>query len=154
MKFSTRARVGEPRSDPQESRQCYLMATKLPKRLKTSATPVDPRDPDKGTLNPELMESRASHDSKDTPQIRALNKKDSFPCHSSRNPEKGGWGNDRADNVMARHPPRIRATHHTFRRPSIVVVNLAQSISEMDDDMDEANLAHDIIRYKHNARGP
>ncbi|RZS23336.1 hypothetical protein BHM03_00056241, partial [Ensete ventricosum] len=35
LKFSTRAGVGEVRSDPRESRQCYLTATTLYKRSRT-----------------------------------------------------------------------------------------------------------------------
>ncbi|RWW56645.1 hypothetical protein BHE74_00036646 [Ensete ventricosum] len=34
MKFSTRARIGEVRSDPQEFRKCYLTTIMLPKKLK------------------------------------------------------------------------------------------------------------------------
>ncbi|RRT43515.1 hypothetical protein B296_00019222 [Ensete ventricosum] len=55
MKFLTRAGVGEARSDPRVSRQCYLMVTMLPKKLKTTMITVDPRDLDKGILNPELV---------------------------------------------------------------------------------------------------
>ncbi|RWW40136.1 hypothetical protein BHE74_00054468 [Ensete ventricosum] len=36
MKFPTRVGVGEVQSDPRESRQCYLTATTLPKKLKAS----------------------------------------------------------------------------------------------------------------------
>ncbi|RRT71842.1 hypothetical protein B296_00035054 [Ensete ventricosum] len=34
MKFPTRARISEVRSDPQESKKCYLMTIMLPKKLK------------------------------------------------------------------------------------------------------------------------
>ncbi|RWV80244.1 hypothetical protein GW17_00058519 [Ensete ventricosum] len=47
LKFPTRVGVGEVRSDPRESRQCYLTATTLFKRLRTepfSAMPPVPRD--------------------------------------------------------------------------------------------------------------
>ncbi|RWW66136.1 hypothetical protein BHE74_00026513 [Ensete ventricosum] len=63
-------------------------------------------------------------------------------------------GNYRADNGLAHHPPRIRARHHTLRGPRAVVADLAQLISELDNDENEANLTYDIIRYKHDARGP
>ncbi|RWW43356.1 hypothetical protein BHE74_00051002 [Ensete ventricosum] len=42
LKFSTRAGVGEVRSDPRESRQCYLMATTLSKRPKVQSAATDP----------------------------------------------------------------------------------------------------------------
>ncbi|RWV87829.1 hypothetical protein BHE74_00049841 [Ensete ventricosum] len=51
-------------------------------------------------------------------------------------------------------------THHVsksyiiFRRPGVVAVDLVQSIFDLEDDEDEANPAHDIIRYEHDARGP
>ncbi|RZS01731.1 hypothetical protein BHM03_00031644 [Ensete ventricosum] len=57
MKFSTKVGVGEARSDPRECKHCYLTATMLLKKLKTPTSTVDPRDPDKGTLNPELVEN-------------------------------------------------------------------------------------------------
>ncbi|RWW38407.1 hypothetical protein BHE74_00056352, partial [Ensete ventricosum] len=44
MKFPTRAGVGEVRSDPRESRQCYLTATTLPKKLKDSPPTYGVRD--------------------------------------------------------------------------------------------------------------
>ncbi|KAJ8466245.1 hypothetical protein OPV22_028797 [Ensete ventricosum] len=56
MKFPTRAGVGEVRSDRRESRQCYLMATMLPKKLKALAPTLDTRDAYKAPPKPELVE--------------------------------------------------------------------------------------------------
>ncbi|RWW65630.1 hypothetical protein BHE74_00027057 [Ensete ventricosum] len=42
MKFPTSDRVSEARSDPQESKQCYLMAKILPKKVKPEAPIADP----------------------------------------------------------------------------------------------------------------
>ncbi|RWW36791.1 hypothetical protein BHE74_00058158 [Ensete ventricosum] len=42
LKFPTRAGVGEVRSDPRESKQCYLAATTLSKKPKTQSTAVVP----------------------------------------------------------------------------------------------------------------
>ncbi|RRT50639.1 hypothetical protein B296_00029164 [Ensete ventricosum] len=52
MKFPTRAGVGEVRSDPGESRQCYLTATTLPKKLKASPSTYGVRDSSKVSLKP------------------------------------------------------------------------------------------------------
>ncbi|RRT68489.1 hypothetical protein B296_00010368 [Ensete ventricosum] len=49
MKFPTNIGVGEARSDPRESRQCYLIATTLPKKIKPQAPITDPREPNKTT---------------------------------------------------------------------------------------------------------
>ncbi|KAJ8477245.1 hypothetical protein OPV22_020972 [Ensete ventricosum] len=56
MKFPTRAGVGEVRSDPRESRQCYLMATIVPKRPKVQTAAVDPRRPEDNARDPNLAE--------------------------------------------------------------------------------------------------
>ncbi|RRT57581.1 hypothetical protein B296_00030689 [Ensete ventricosum] len=39
-------------------------------------------------------------------------------------------------------------------RSGTIATDLAQLISKLDDDEDEANPTHDIIRYKDGARGP
>lgn len=44
MKFLTHAGVNEVRSDPQESRQCYLTIILLPKKVKLEASILDPRE--------------------------------------------------------------------------------------------------------------
>ncbi|RWW22829.1 hypothetical protein GW17_00012951 [Ensete ventricosum] len=49
MKFLTGAGVGEARSDPGESRQCYLTTMTLPKRLKVPTTTTGPQSPDRDT---------------------------------------------------------------------------------------------------------
>ncbi|RRT36443.1 hypothetical protein B296_00049258 [Ensete ventricosum] len=56
MKFPTSTRVGEARGDPRESRRCYLTATTLPKKPRISSPLTDPREPNRLTLNPELVE--------------------------------------------------------------------------------------------------
>ncbi|RRT63174.1 hypothetical protein B296_00006243 [Ensete ventricosum] len=43
LKFPTRAGVGKVRSDPRESRQCYLMTTILSKKLKVQSAAVVPK---------------------------------------------------------------------------------------------------------------
>ncbi|XP_064992466.1 uncharacterized protein LOC135629201 [Musa acuminata AAA Group] len=44
IKFSTSAGIGEARSDPGESRRCYLTAVTLPGKLRPTPVP-DPRSP-------------------------------------------------------------------------------------------------------------
>ncbi|RRT79296.1 hypothetical protein B296_00002992 [Ensete ventricosum] len=56
MKFLTRAGVGEARSDPGESRQCYLTTMTLPKRLKVPTTTTGPQSPDRDTQDPDPKE--------------------------------------------------------------------------------------------------
>ncbi|RWW86727.1 hypothetical protein BHE74_00004482 [Ensete ventricosum] len=56
MKFLTRARVREVRSDPRESRQCYLTTITLPKKLKASVPTLDDRDSSKISPKPEPVE--------------------------------------------------------------------------------------------------
>ncbi|RWW71896.1 hypothetical protein BHE74_00020346 [Ensete ventricosum] len=46
LKFPTRAGVGEVRSDPRESRQCYLTTTTLSKKPRTQSATVVPQDPE------------------------------------------------------------------------------------------------------------
>ncbi|RWW81429.1 hypothetical protein BHE74_00010162 [Ensete ventricosum] len=53
MKFPTKAGVGEVRSDPRESRKCYLTATTLPKKLKVSPPTHGIRDSSKASPKPE-----------------------------------------------------------------------------------------------------
>ncbi|RWW73079.1 hypothetical protein BHE74_00019069 [Ensete ventricosum] len=55
MKFPTSAGPGEIRSDPWESRRCYLAATIIPKRGKETPVP-DPREPYKLDTRPEPTE--------------------------------------------------------------------------------------------------
>ncbi|RRT31974.1 hypothetical protein B296_00049408 [Ensete ventricosum] len=52
LKFPTRTEVGEVRSDPRESRQCYLTATMLSKKLRTQPTATVPRDPEDSARDP------------------------------------------------------------------------------------------------------
>ncbi|XP_065017199.1 uncharacterized protein LOC103991833 [Musa acuminata AAA Group] len=56
IKFPTQAKIGEARSDPRESRQCYMAAIALPKMLKHKQSIVDPRDVTKPLLCPEPTE--------------------------------------------------------------------------------------------------
>ncbi|KAJ8478747.1 hypothetical protein OPV22_022474 [Ensete ventricosum] len=49
LKFPTRARVGEVRSDPRESRQCYLTVTTLCKRPRTEPFGAMPPSPEEST---------------------------------------------------------------------------------------------------------
>ncbi|KAJ8505651.1 hypothetical protein OPV22_006537 [Ensete ventricosum] len=61
MKFPTRVGVREVRSDPpppppRKFRQCYLMVTMLPKKLKASAPTYDDEDSRKTSLKPEPAE--------------------------------------------------------------------------------------------------
>ncbi|RWW49535.1 hypothetical protein BHE74_00044278, partial [Ensete ventricosum] len=44
LKFPTRAGVGEVKSDPRESRQCYLTATTLSKKSRTQPAATVPQD--------------------------------------------------------------------------------------------------------------
>nr|XP_009409650.1 PREDICTED: uncharacterized protein LOC103991833 [Musa acuminata subsp. malaccensis] len=56
IKFPTQAGTGEARSDPRESRQCYMAAIALPKMLTYEQSIVDPRDITKPSLCPEPTE--------------------------------------------------------------------------------------------------
>ncbi|RRT43614.1 hypothetical protein B296_00022061 [Ensete ventricosum] len=56
IKFLTNARAGEVRSDPRESRQCYIAATIIPKKVKKEALVPDPREPDEPDSRPEPTE--------------------------------------------------------------------------------------------------
>ncbi|RRT32875.1 hypothetical protein B296_00054428 [Ensete ventricosum] len=56
IKILTSAGVKEVKRDPRESRQCYLTATTLPKKIKPEALVADPREPSKATPQPEPME--------------------------------------------------------------------------------------------------
>ncbi|RZR79439.1 hypothetical protein BHM03_00005150, partial [Ensete ventricosum] len=56
MKFPIRAGVGEARSYPRESRQCYLMAMTLPKRPKVQIANTAPRSPKNNTQDPDPVE--------------------------------------------------------------------------------------------------
>ncbi|RWV89557.1 hypothetical protein BHE74_00021745 [Ensete ventricosum] len=56
MKFPTSARVGEAKSEPWESKQCYLIATTLPKKVKPEAPITDPWESSKSTPIPEPIE--------------------------------------------------------------------------------------------------
>ncbi|RRT49616.1 hypothetical protein B296_00005727 [Ensete ventricosum] len=56
LKFSTRAGVGEVRSDPRESRQCYLMTTTLSKRPKVQSAAADPRSLEDNARDPHPAE--------------------------------------------------------------------------------------------------
>ncbi|RWV98295.1 hypothetical protein GW17_00038865 [Ensete ventricosum] len=56
MKFLTNAGVGEAHSDPRESRRCYLTATILPKKPRTTSPGTDSRGPSKLALNLEPVE--------------------------------------------------------------------------------------------------
>ncbi|RZS22496.1 hypothetical protein BHM03_00055284 [Ensete ventricosum] len=53
MKFPTKVGVGEVRSDPRESRKCYLTATTLPKKLKVLPPTHGIRDSSKASPKPE-----------------------------------------------------------------------------------------------------
>ncbi|KAJ8458599.1 hypothetical protein OPV22_031525 [Ensete ventricosum] len=52
MMFPTRAGVGEVRSDPRESRQCYLTATTLLKKPRTQLVGTVPQDPEDSARDP------------------------------------------------------------------------------------------------------
>ncbi|KAJ8505716.1 hypothetical protein OPV22_006602 [Ensete ventricosum] len=56
IKFPTRTGVGEVRSDPGESRQCYLMATTLFKKPRTRPVGTIPPDPEESALDPHSAE--------------------------------------------------------------------------------------------------
>ncbi|RWW00207.1 hypothetical protein GW17_00036842 [Ensete ventricosum] len=56
MKFPTNAGVGEAKSDPRESRQCYLTVTTIPKEAKKESLIPDPREPNKPKSRPEPTE--------------------------------------------------------------------------------------------------
>ncbi|RRT61177.1 hypothetical protein B296_00025109 [Ensete ventricosum] len=56
MKFFTRSRIGKVRSDLKVLRQCYLMTTSLPKKLKSELPIVDPQDMTKAPPHPESTE--------------------------------------------------------------------------------------------------
>ncbi|RWV80394.1 hypothetical protein GW17_00058349 [Ensete ventricosum] len=56
LKFSTRAGVGEVRSDPRESRQCYLMATTLSKKSKVQSVTAVPQNPEDSARDPHPTE--------------------------------------------------------------------------------------------------
>ncbi|RZR70513.1 hypothetical protein BHM03_00000356 [Ensete ventricosum] len=53
MKIPNNARAGEVRSDPRESRQCYLAATIIPNKGKKETPVPDPREPDEPESRPE-----------------------------------------------------------------------------------------------------
>ncbi|RWW67605.1 hypothetical protein BHE74_00024938 [Ensete ventricosum] len=57
MKFSTITGPGEIRSDPRESRRCYLVATTIPKKSKWETPVPDPRGPCKPDSRPKPTES-------------------------------------------------------------------------------------------------
>ncbi|RZS19174.1 hypothetical protein BHM03_00051530 [Ensete ventricosum] len=52
LKFPTRAGVAEVRSDPRESRQCYLTATTLFKKPRTEPVGTMPLDPEDSARDP------------------------------------------------------------------------------------------------------
>ncbi|RRT70689.1 hypothetical protein B296_00001752 [Ensete ventricosum] len=56
MKSPIRAGVGEARSDPRESKQCYLMATMLSKRPKVQTAITAPRSPKNSARDPNPMD--------------------------------------------------------------------------------------------------
>lgn len=56
MKFPTSTNISELRSNLYESRQCYLMAVSLHKKVRFEASPTDPRDFTKPFLHLELTE--------------------------------------------------------------------------------------------------
>ncbi|RWV93592.1 hypothetical protein GW17_00043951 [Ensete ventricosum] len=56
MKFPTSVGVGEAKSNPRESRQCYLMAITLPKKTKNETLAPNPREPNKSTSRTEPIE--------------------------------------------------------------------------------------------------
>ncbi|RRT73963.1 hypothetical protein B296_00006329 [Ensete ventricosum] len=56
MKFPTSVGPGEVRSDPRESRQCYLATTAIPKRGKKETPVPDPREPCKLDNRPDSTE--------------------------------------------------------------------------------------------------
>ncbi|RRT75609.1 hypothetical protein B296_00019444, partial [Ensete ventricosum] len=56
LKFPSRARVGEVRSDPRESRQCYLTATTLCKRPRTEPYDAVPPGPEENTRDTHAVE--------------------------------------------------------------------------------------------------
>ncbi|RWW15310.1 hypothetical protein GW17_00020857, partial [Ensete ventricosum] len=56
LKFSTRTGVGEVRSDPRESRQCYLTATTLFKKPRTEPVGTMPMDPEESARDPHSAE--------------------------------------------------------------------------------------------------
>ncbi|RWV77271.1 hypothetical protein GW17_00061921 [Ensete ventricosum] len=56
MKFPTNTRGGEARSDPRESRQCYLVITTIPKRGRKETPVPDPWEPSKLDTRPEPTE--------------------------------------------------------------------------------------------------
>ncbi|RZR85848.1 hypothetical protein BHM03_00012913 [Ensete ventricosum] len=56
LKFLTRAGVGEVRSDPRESRQCYLTTIALSKRPKVQSAAADPRSPEDNARDPHPTE--------------------------------------------------------------------------------------------------
>ncbi|RZS11100.1 hypothetical protein BHM03_00042397, partial [Ensete ventricosum] len=56
LKFPTRAGVGEVRSDPRESRQCYLTATTLSKKPRTQPVGTVPQDSEDSARDPHSAE--------------------------------------------------------------------------------------------------
>ncbi|RWW40219.1 hypothetical protein BHE74_00054381 [Ensete ventricosum] len=56
LKFPTRAGVGEVRSDPRESRQCYLTATTLSKKPKVQSAATVPQNPKDSAQDPHPVE--------------------------------------------------------------------------------------------------
>ncbi|RZR97486.1 hypothetical protein BHM03_00026684, partial [Ensete ventricosum] len=58
LKFSTRAGVSEVRSDPRESKQCYLTAMTLSKKPRTQSAATVPRDPEDSARDPHLTEKQ------------------------------------------------------------------------------------------------
>ncbi|RWW55794.1 hypothetical protein BHE74_00037529 [Ensete ventricosum] len=56
MRFPTSAVVGEVRSDPRESRQCYLTTTTLSKKTKNETPAANPRESNKLVPHPEPTE--------------------------------------------------------------------------------------------------
>ncbi|RRT71581.1 hypothetical protein B296_00027439 [Ensete ventricosum] len=55
MKFPTSAGPGEIKSDPQESRRCYLVVTSIPRKGKKALVP-DPREPHRPDTRPKPSE--------------------------------------------------------------------------------------------------
>ncbi|KAJ8514059.1 hypothetical protein OPV22_004493 [Ensete ventricosum] len=56
LKFPTRTGVGEVRSDPKESRQCYLTTMMLFKKSRTEPVGTMPLDPEESTRDPHSAE--------------------------------------------------------------------------------------------------
>ncbi|RWW38765.1 hypothetical protein BHE74_00055973 [Ensete ventricosum] len=56
LKFSTRTRIGEVRSDPRESRKCYLTTTTLSKKPKVQSAVAVPQNPEDNARDPHPAE--------------------------------------------------------------------------------------------------